>query len=187
MTSEALRNGEVSEQVIRDALTTCRGDIFKASGYLNVSPTELDRYIRASEELQGFAAAIATVKKNANYDRMSSLQFKERLEQVTLAYRLEATEIIHELALITPDSAAMAEVKLKAAMQLRGSHTDAPVTSETAQVLAELNRLYSESAPRIKSVRIAAQIEFQDKDQPTGDLQSLEALPIVAQVADSSP
>lgn len=169
MTSEALRNGEITEQGIRDALSLNRGDIFAASGYLACSPTELDRYIRASNDLQAFAAAISVVKQDVQYDRMSSAQFRERLQQITLSYRVEATEIIADLARMpfnSETSAAMAEIKLKAAVQLRGSHTDAPVNSEQGQVLAELHRLYSESAPRLKSIRIAAQLEFESPQEP---------------------
>ena len=172
MTSEALRRGDIDEEVIRRALTTCKGDIFKASGMLYVAPRELDRYIRSSEELQGFAAAIATVKKNVDYDRISTEQFREELDNLTRSYRIEATNVIYELATMPfNDSAALADVKLKAAMQLRGAHSDAPVNSDQQQILAELNRLYQESAPRIKSTRIAIEVEYQ---QPNSPLTTLE-------------
>jgi len=166
MTSKALRAGDITEESIRSALTVCRGDIFSASGYLKIAPRELDRYVRASENLQGFAAAIATVKKSVDYDRISADQFREELDRLTRAYRVEATNVIHELATMPFDSAAMAEVKLKAAVQLRGSHADAPVNSDQAQVLAELNELYRINAPRIKSIRIAAQIDYEPGQAP---------------------
>lgn len=159
MTSEALRAGLISEQTIRDALVTARGDIFVASGYLSVAPRELDRYIRASEHLQVFTSAISTIKKDVDYDRMSTDQFREQLEHVTRAYRIEATEIIHDLATMSFDTAAMADVKLKAAVQLRGNQNETPVNSSQAQVLAELNDAYRESAPRIKKIR-AIEIEY---------------------------
>ena len=180
MTSEALRAGLISEDTIRDALTRCRGDLFAASGYLSVSPRELDRYIRASDTLQGFCASITTVKQDAEYDRMSADQFRKELENVTRANRLEAENIIRELANMEFDSAAMADVKLKAAIQLRGAHADTPVNSDQALVLAELNKIYQESAPRIKSVRAAIHVEYhtpgeQDRiEQPPPQLQHPE-------------
>ena len=165
MTSESLRAGLISEDSIRRVLSSCRGDIFKAAGMLAVSPRELDRYIRSSENLQGFAAAIEVVKQSVEYDRMSSEQFAKALEQRTRAYRIEATDVIHEIATMPLNgegmTAAMVEVKLKAAVQLRGSHNDVPVNSDQAQVLSELNKLYQETAPRIKSIR-AVQIEYQE-------------------------
>jgi hypothetical protein len=165
LTGEALRQGLISEQTIRDALTISKGDLFLASAYLGVTARELDGYIRASEEIQGFVAAIATVKKDANYARMSAEQFADRLEQVARAYRVEALDIIHDLASIPLNkdlTAAMADVKLKAAIQLRGANAETPHQTGQANVLAELNQLYLESAPRIKSVRIA-QIEYQSE------------------------
>jgi hypothetical protein len=162
MSGNALAQGLISETTVRQALTTARGDLFLASCYLAVTPRELDWYIRASEEMQGFVAAISKVKADANYDKLSVEQFSKQLEQLTRSYRVEAIDIIHDLAAMPFDTAAMAEVKLKAAVQLRGSHSDAPVNNDQASVLAELNALYQTSAPRIKTIRVA-QIEFDDK------------------------
>jgi hypothetical protein len=162
MSGNALAQGLISETTVRQALTTARGDLFLASCYLAVTPRELDWYIRASEEMQGFVAAISKVKADANYDKLSVEQFSKQLEQLTRSYRVEAMDIIHDLAAMPFDTAAMAEVKLKAAVQLRGSHSDAPVNNDQASVLAELNALYQTSAPRIKTIRVA-QIEFDDK------------------------
>ena len=165
MTGEALRQGLISEQTIRDALITARGDIFLSSQYLGVTPRELDSYIRSSEDIQGFVAAIGVVKKDADYNRLSVEQFTDRLDQTTRAYQVEAIDIIHDLAVIPMKdiSAAMAEVKLKAAIQLRGAGKDPQANNGQASVLAELNDLYHQSAPRIKSIRVA-QIEYQSED-----------------------
>jgi hypothetical protein len=160
MTREALRDGLISEQLIRDSLTTAKGDLFIAASYLGVTGRELDGYIRASDELQGYVAAIATVKRDPDYDRMSADQFSGELERLTKGYRIEALDVIHELATMSyGESAALADVKLKAAIQLRGAHADAGPTGDQHAVLQELNLLYQQAAPRIKSVRIA-QIEF---------------------------
>ena len=181
MTSDALRSGAISEDTIRDALQRTRGDLFAASGYLQVSPRELDRYIRASDTLQGFCASIAAVKQNAEYDRMSADQFRKELENVTRANRLEAENIIRELAHMSFDSAAMAEVKLKAAVQLRGAHADTPVNSDQALVLAELNKIYQESAPRIKSVRAAIEVEYHSPPAPLPEAHAAQDFPSLPQ------
>ena len=57
-------------------------------------------------------------------------------------------------------SAAEKEVKLKAAIALRGAPEAKVQADSQSQVLAELNDLYQQNAPRIKSVR-AVQIEYQ--------------------------
>lgn len=161
MTRNALDRGEISEDTIRKALTSARGDLFVAACYLACTGRELDSYIRSSETLQGFSAAIGKVKKDADYDKMSAEQFSERLETLTRSYKVEALDVIHELATMPFDSAALAEVKLKAAVQLRGAHTEAPQTSTQQVVLQELNALYQQAAPRIKSIRVA-QIDYEE-------------------------
>ena len=166
MTGEALQQGLISEQTIRDALTIGRGDLFLSASYLGVTARELDGYIRASETIQGFVAAIDVVKKDVNYNRLSVEQFTDRLEQVARAYQVEALDEIHALAMIPLNkelTAAMADVKLKAAIALRGAGQSTQVNNGQASVLAELNELYQQSAPRIKSIRVA-QIEYQQDE-----------------------
>lgn len=177
MTRDALRQGLVSEPTIRDALTRAKGDLFIASSYLGVTGRELDSYIRASEDLQGFVAAIATVKQDPAYNKMSSEQFSDELERLTRGFKLEALEVIHELATMPfGESAAMAEVKLKAAVQLRGSAADAPKDATHSTIMAELNQLYQQSAPRIKSVR-AVQIEYETTAPSTGASEAISSDP----------
>ena len=161
MTRAALRDGLISQQTIENALTSARGDIFIAACYLGVTTRELDSYIRSSEALQAFASSIDRVKRDPEYDRMSNEQFEDELERLTKAYRVEATEIIHSLATMPFETAAMAEVKLKAAVQLRGSNVESSRNDNQMLVLQELNQLYQQSAPRIKSIRVA-QIEFKE-------------------------
>jgi hypothetical protein len=161
MSSQALREGRITEQAIINALITSRGDLFLAASYLSVRPRELDSYLRASEDLQGFVTAIAQVKRNVDYERMSAAQFREQLEHLTTVYRVDGLAVIHELATMGFDSAAMADVKLKAAVQLMGSHKDASAGGTQAAILDELNQLYREGAPRIKSLRAAIQVDFE--------------------------
>ena len=98
MTREALRDGLISEQTVRDALTTARGDLFLTAAYLGCTGRELDGYIRAEEGLQAFAGAIEKVKVDEAYAKMSTEQFEDRLETLTRNYKLEAIDIIHAMA-----------------------------------------------------------------------------------------
>lgn len=148
-----------TEQGVVEALMTARGDLFVAAAYLNIRPRDLDSYIRSSEQLQGFMAAIGHVKTSAEYNRMSNEQFADELERLTRSYRLDALNVIHQLATMTYDSAALADVKLKAAIQLRGAAPETVSTASQTNILGELNRIYNETAPRIKSIRAAIQIE----------------------------
>lgn len=162
--SKALRSGTITEQSCSDALMTAKGDLFVAAAYLKVKPRELDSYIRASEDLQAFVAAIGCVKASAEYSKLSTEQFADQMEIKTRSYRLEALDVIHEIATLEdngpePLSAAMMEVKLKAAIQLRGSAPEAPVNNGQSQIMTELNQLYQQASTRIKSIRVA-QIEY---------------------------
>jgi hypothetical protein len=162
--SKALRSGAITEQSCSEALLTAKGDLFIASSYLGVKPRELDSYIRASEDLQAFVAAIGYVKSTTEYSKLSAEQFADQMEIQTRSYRLEALDVIHEIATMEdngpePLSAAMMEVKLKAAIQLRGSAPEAPVGNQQSQILTELNQLYQQASTRIKSIRVA-QIEY---------------------------
>jgi hypothetical protein len=149
-----MRDGLISEQSIKDALTEAKGDIFLASAALDCTARELDGYIRASAELQHFAASIDTVKSDPAYARLSAEQFEARLADLTRAYRVVGLEELHDLATMNHgDSAAMAKVKLQAAIALRGGHQAAGGDREIEHALAELNQLYHQNAPRIKEIR----------------------------------
>ena len=85
---EALRAGLISEESVTTALMTARGDLFIAASYLGCTGRELDSYIRASEGLQAFSAAIGTVKTSADYKRLSDEQFSDELDRLTKGYGL---------------------------------------------------------------------------------------------------
>ena len=159
MTREALREGLISEDTITTALLQARGDLFLSACYLGVTARELDSYVRSSSELQGFVAAIEKVKRDPDYEKLSVEAFEDRLDVLTRAYRVEAIDIIHDLATMPFDTAAMADVKLKAAIELRGRVGEVSKSSDQAGVLMELNQLYHSNAQRIKTIR-AVQIEF---------------------------
>jgi hypothetical protein len=154
VTSRARKNGLISEQSIKAALGEAKGDLFLASCALDCTARELDGYIRRSVELQHFIAAIEQVRINPAYSRLSVEQFENQLADQTRALRIEGLNEIHKLATMEfGDSAALAKVKLDAALALRGGVQGSVSNSETESALAELNHLYHQNAPRIKEIR----------------------------------
>ena len=154
MTRRAMRSGAISEQSIRLALTESKGDIFIAACALDCTPRELDQYIRRSADLQAFAGAVEQIKIDPAYSRMSAEQFENQLADLTRAFKVEGLNEIHKLAVMEfGDSAALAKVKLDAALALRGDNRTGAVNADTENALAELNNLYHANAPRIKEIR----------------------------------
>lgn len=167
MTSRARKNGLISEQSIKTALTESKGDIFLAACALDCSARELDSYIRRSAVLQGFASAVETVKVDPAYSRMSTEQFDNQVADLMRAFRVDGIQEVHKLATMEfGDSAALAKVKLDAALALSGGGTSRQGNSETENALAELNALYHANAPRIKEIRQTV-ITLQDDREVT--------------------
>lgn len=162
-----MRSGLINEKSLKQALSDARGDLFLAASTLDCTPRELDSYIRASAELQGFAEAIERVKVDPAYSRMSAEQFDTRVADLTRAYRVVGLEELHDLATMDPKgSAAMAKVKLQAAIALRGGEQRVGGDREIEHALAELNQLYHQNSPRIKEIRQTT-IKLQDGREAT--------------------
>ncbi|KVF72385.1 hypothetical protein [Burkholderia vietnamiensis] len=169
-----MRAGLISEESIKTALTEAKGDIFLAASTLDCTAHELDGYIRASAELQGFAAAIEKVKVDPSYSRMSSEQFDARVADLTRAYKVVGLEELHGLATMNhKDSAAMAKVKLQAAIALRGGEQCAVGDREIEHALSELNQLYHANAPRIKEIRQTV-VKLEDGREATQQVIELQ-------------
>lgn len=167
MTRRAMRAGLISERSIKDALTESKGDIFLAACALDCTAREIDTYIRRSADLQAFAAAIDTVKIDPAYSRLSTEQFENHVSDLIRAFRVDGIKEVHKLATMDfGDSAALAKVKLDAALSLSGGPVTRSGNSETENALAELNALYHQNAPRIKEIRKTV-ITFQDEPQAT--------------------
>src|ERR1700694_109908 len=154
MTRRAMRAGLISEDSIRTALTESKGDIFLAACALDCTARELDTYIRRSVALQNFASAIETVKVDPAYSRLSTEQFENQVADLVRAFRVDGIQEVHKLATMNfGDSAALAKVKLDAALALSGGGSTRAGNNETENALAELNALYHQNAPRIKEIR----------------------------------
>lgn len=164
----------ITEPLLRQYLIEARGDIFIAASLAGLTPNQLRRAIRASETLQADFLAMERIKVNPEYDRLSSEAFEAHLAELTRDYRLDGLEAIHEIATMQADSAALYEVKLKAAIQLRGA-VGVGQQGESSVILSELNDLYRQNAPRIKSIRTqTVQIEFQDEGTQEREIEFLE-------------
>jgi hypothetical protein len=154
MTGESRQAGLVSEASIKAALTEAKGDLFLAACALGCTAREVDQYIRRSTSLQAFAGAIETVKTDPAYSRLSTEQFENHVADLMRAFRVDGINEVHKLATMAfGDSAALAKVKLDAALALTGSTSARTGNSEVEGALAELNALYHANAPRIKEIR----------------------------------
>jgi hypothetical protein len=149
-----MRAGLISEEGIRTALTESKGDLFLAACALDCTPRELDAYIRRSASLQAFAGAIETVKVDPSYSRLSAEQFENQVADLVRSFKVDGIKEVHKLATMEfGDSAALAKVKLDAALALSGGGNTRQGNNEVENTLAELNTLYHQNAPRIKEIR----------------------------------
>lgn len=154
MTSEARKAGLISESSIKSALTEAKGDLFLAACALSCTARELDQYIRRSATLQAFAGAVEQVKIDPAYSRLSTEQFENQVADLARSFRVDGIKEVHKLATMEfGDSAALAKVKLDAALALSAGARSHAGNSETETALAELNALYHANAPRIKEIR----------------------------------
>ena len=161
MTGTSIRGGRLTEEGIKAALQTTRGDLFQTACMLSCTTLEVDRYIRSSDALQAFAASIKQVQANGDYSKMSQEQFARELEIKSAAYRVDGLEVLHKLAMMDhEESAKMADVRFKAAVALRGSGPIMQNGDGSEDLLKELNERYSSAAPRIRQIR-AIQIDYE--------------------------
>ena len=156
----------LSEEVVCRALTKHRGDLILASESIGKRPSQLVRYIKSVPSVEATYLAIEQVKASGEFNAKAQAAFEQEVRSRAVAYKLDGLEVIHEIAVTPHTSAAEGDVRLRAAIQLRGIADAAP--AGTSDVLAELNSIYHQMAPRIKTMRIAAQIEFSEDPQPGG-------------------
>jgi len=173
----------VTQPLILEKLKIARGDIFVAAGLLGCAPRLLRAAIKSSEPLQALYLALERHSVDPEFTRLSNKEYADKIAELTEEYRYEGLQAIHDIATIPlvmeqvvdketgdtaelPISAAMMEVKLKAAIQLRGMD----VTnrgSDSTSILAELNELYRQNAPRLKAIRTqSVQLEFHEPETP---------------------
>jgi hypothetical protein len=170
----AMRSGLISEASIKAVLTETKGDLFLAACALDCTVRELDQYIRRSPLLQVFASTVEQVKSDPGYDRMSAEQFEAQVTILSRSYKLDGLNEIHTLAMMPiGESAAMAKVKLDAAVALRGGASQTGHGGEAEAALAELNQLYQANAPRIREIRTTVVTLTDERVAPPHTVESL--------------
>jgi hypothetical protein len=145
-----------SEETVRLVLLRNKGDLIRSSGELNVRPSTLVNWIRSVPSVSNLWNEMEGVKTDPKFEAASQAQFEAEIKARLQGYRLDGIEVLHELATTDHDGvSSMAEVRLKAAVEL--SNIAAPTSSPVGGLLQELNLLYKEHAPRIKSLRAIEQ------------------------------
>ena len=149
----------LDEATVRLVLLRNKGDLILSAGQMQIRPSTLVRWIKSVPSITALWQEMEQVKADPAFTSATQVQFEQEIRERTSLYRLDGLEVLHELATTPHESASMAEVRLKAAIELKGA-TDIGGHSQ-GNVLAELNTLYHANAHRIKSMR-AVQIEFAD-------------------------
>lgn len=149
----------LTEEGVAKALTDARGDLFVTAEMFGITVTRLDRYIRASEQVQTVYLAIKQVRALPEYDKLSTQAIEQEVQRRLSAYRADGLEAVHQLATMDiGDNSAMAQVKLTAAMKLMGPTSDNG-SGEIEKTLRELNESYQKNAPRVKITRTTIELE----------------------------
>jgi hypothetical protein len=165
-----------SEETVRTVLLTHKGDIIKSAGDLGVRPSTLVNWVKSVPSVAALWGEMEAVKADPAFEAASQQQFADEIRSRAAAYKLDGLEVIHELAVRDDEGvAAMAEVRLKAAIELRGAGEIA--TGGMSNVLAELNTLYQQHAPRIKSMRAGLHIEFDMGEAQPVEVNAAASLP----------
>lgn len=160
-----MKLSELTEGIVRDALVECKGDLIATSRHLSIRPGRLNSYVRTVPALKITAAAMEQVKASPEYDSMTTATFKAEIEAVLTPMQYDALEEIYDLAMMGHNgNPGLAEVKLKAAIHLRGP-TDQPRAPDSDGLFRELNQLYQQNAPRIKGIRTTLTVEMVAADQ----------------------
>ena len=154
----AVSRNDLDEETVQHVLTKTRGDLIQSSRMLQCRASTLVDWIKSVPSVGALWSEIEKYKADPAFDNATQAQFEAEIRARSAIYRLDGLEVLHELAMAPHTNASEADVRLKAAIQLRGL-PDAG-TGGGDGILAELNTLYHSAAPRIKSMR-AVQIEFE--------------------------
>jgi hypothetical protein len=149
----------LDETQVSQALKDNKGDLILTHQVLGVSFGRLHMFIRCIPSLRRLVKEIERMKLEDQYDQLSNDQFRDEINARTMAYELDGLDTIHELATREHgENASMAQVRLAAAIQLRGPQTSHQ--SGMAGILEELNAAYLATASRVKGLRANATIHL---------------------------
>ena len=152
------KTSALTEKLVRDTLIKTKGDLIQTAEKIGIWPSKLVTWIKSVPSVAAVWGEIEKVKQDPSFENATQAQFAAEIRSRATLYRLDGLDVLHELA--TTDhagEAAMADVRFKAALALRGEADSMPAAG--GDIMAELNELYRKSAPRIKALR-AVEIEF---------------------------
>jgi len=147
----------LTEQLVSDALANNKGDLIRTSQALGITVGKLHGFVRMIPSLRRLVKELEVLKLEDDYDNLSDEQFRDQMNCMMAVYQLDGLNVIHELATRDDkDNASMADVRLKAAIQLRG--TPQSRNDGISSILMELNEAYQQSATKIKGLRASASV-----------------------------
>lgn len=154
----------VNESRVKQLLTETQGDLYLCAQGLGITLQRMDHMIRFNPTLAGVFVEIQKIKADPEYTRQSHAWFVERLQAAGVMYRIVGFEVLHEIATMTADTAAMMEVKRKAAASLKGEELILRDGADVDREMQALREEYEVDAPRIRESRLRL------ADQRTGAL-----------------
>ena len=145
----------LNEINVKRKLLENKGDLVSTAMALGIKISKLHSTIRCTPGLRAVMTTMERVKADPTYEDMSREQFADELASMSTAYQLEGLKTIYDLATMDHgDNASLADVRLKAAIQLRGVGTAG--NTGNGGILSELNDAYVQMATRVKNLRATA-------------------------------
>jgi hypothetical protein len=157
----SFQDAGLTEDRVAEALTEHKGDLIQTHLALGVSLGMLNNFVRNIPRLRRLFAEMDKLRREFDpdeYEHLSADRFREEIDARTAAYQLEGLEVIHELATTPHDSAMMADVRLKAAKELRGSAS--AQSGSLVALMNDLNEAYHRTAGRVKELRVSANLQL---------------------------
>ena len=164
----------LTEQAVKKTLLENKGDLVMTAASLGIKISKLHSTIRCSSVLRSAMTTMERVKADPQYEDMSREQFADHIASLASVYQLEGLNTIHELAMMDHgDNASLADVRLKAAMALRG--TGQQTNTGNGGILSELNDAYLAMATRVKNLRATATLTVSLESAGPADALAWEA------------
>lgn len=161
MGRNSFQDAGLTEDRVAEVLEEQKGDLIQTHLALGVSLGMVNNFVRNVPRLRRLFTEMDRLRRESDpdeFDRMSAERFRDEMAARTEAYKLEGLEVIHELAVTPHDTAMMAEVRLKAAKELRGADTGQG--GSLVALMNELNAAYAQTAGRVKQLRASATLSI---------------------------
>lgn len=186
---------------MRKLIVRHRGDIYRMAEDVGYNPRKVRNYLAADDELHALQLAAVKANENEEVAKGNYLQFEAYLQEYTRDLALMGLQAMEQLVTMDTMkervpvekqdpatgqwitemqeqdvglNAAAMKVKFEAARTLASIHQPSmrSGTEGGGDVIAELNRLYQEHAPRIKQIRQTT-ITLETNPQPMQEVSRL--------------